>query len=524
MGSVFSNAAGFSIRLAASLITTPLFIAALGVGRYGSWVLLWSIAAYLTILDLGLGLAIRRFVARSLATGDREERDRKFSACLTVYLALAAMVIAGALPLVPFLKDLLRLDPSVQPIASRVGVFLVLDAALSFPTNAFQGLLTAYQRYELTNTIRVGMELFRNAALILAAWRGADLPTLAALQCASSAVTCVLVVLAARRVASPISIRLFRLSRRTLAEILSYSGWVVAFIAAQQALQYSATVLVGIFVSAAAATEFYVAFRLIVYLGGLPNLMTNVLVPVASEREALRDWSSLRRVFLIGGNAQALILAPAGVGVVFLGDSFFRAWLGPGYERSATYLLFLLVPILLSQGTSTSILLGIGRQRSLTLIGVTATVLTVACAAFLAGRWQALGVCFAYAGVGTLANLSIYLHSSRLLQLEPLRTFVRMWTGPLLAALPMAAFLALAAREPGEGGGLPRFILAAGLSLAIYAAAAAGIFRLWPEGLPSIGKLSRVLGEGWSRRRARSGAVAPVQPVDHRPGTYPLER
>ena len=522
VGSVFSNGAGFAIRLAVSLITTPLFIDALGRGRYGSWVLLWSTAAYLTILDLGLGLAIRRFVARSLATGDREERDRKFSACLSVYLALSGLMIAGGLPLVSYLGDVLRLDPAVRPLAGRIGVFLVLDAALSFPTNAFQGLLTAYQRYELTNAIRVAMEVTRNLVLISAATAGCDLVTLAALQFSSSLLTCGLMVFAARRVASPIGIRLFRLNLATLREILGYSGWVVAFLAAQQALQFSATVLVGIFVSAAAAAEFYVAYRLVVYLAALPTLMTNVLVPLASEREAQSDWSSLRRVFVIGGNAQALIVAPAGVGVLFLGEAFFRAWLGPGFDRSAVYLMLLIAPILASQGTASSILLGIGRQRLLALIGVAAAVLTLGGAAALAARFGAVGISAAYATVGTMANVAIYFYCARLLELPPLRTLLRIWAGPLVSVAPMAAFLGWASGRLDGGPRFLAFIALAGAAGAVYLAAAAAIYRRWPNGLPAIEKLSGILGAGWTRRRARSRP--PAAPVDRQAGPLPFER
>jgi O-antigen/teichoic acid export membrane protein len=250
--------------------------------------------------------------------------------------------------------------------------------------------------------------------------------------------------------------------------------------------------------------------------------MTNVLVPLASEREAQSDWSSLRRVFVIGGNAQALIVAPAGVGVLFLGEAFFRAWLGPGFDRSATYLMLLIAPILAAQGTASSILLGIGRQRWLAVIGVVAAVLTLGGAAALATGFGAVGISAAYAAVGTAANMAIYIYCARLLELPPLRTLLRIWAGPLVAVAPMAAFLGWAAGRLDGGRQFLAFIALAGAAVSVYLAAAAALFRRWPNRLPAIEKLSGILGAGWTRRRARSGAV--VAPVDRQAGSLPFER
>ncbi len=492
IGSVFSNATGYAVRLAAILVTTPLFIRALGDARYGSWVLLWAIASYLTILDLGLGLAIRKFVARALATGDRAELNAKFSACLSVYIALGAIVLIAGLPFVGFATDFMHLDPSVRRIAWRIAIFLVIDVALSFPMNAFQGLLTAYQRYELTNAIRVGMEVVRNVALVLAARAGMDLDTLAAIQLGSDAIACLLIIAAATAIARPLAVRLFRLDRRMLMEILGYSGWVVAYLASVSVLNLSSANIVGIFVDETAAAKFSVAFRLVAYLAAIPSLMTNVLVPLASEREAQADWPSLRRVFTIGGSAQAFVLAPAAVGALLLGGAFFQVWLGPNYLESATYLILLVVPIVLSQGTASSIALGAGRQKALTLISVGTAVVTIALACPAAWLWGAMGVSAAYAVVGSIGNLLIYARCCGFLDLPPMRTLMRIWGAPVAAALVMAGALLIAMPALRPAAGYPSLAFSIAAAIAVYSTSIGAIWLVWPEALPFMHKLLEV--------------------------------
>lgn len=493
VASVFSNYAGFIVRIATTLVTTPLFIEALGRGRYGSWVLLWSIASYLTILDLGLGIAIRKFVAQAIAVGDIRERNVKFNACLSVYLLLSVAVFVVGWPVLGFLGRTVSLDESVKPMIWNIGLFLTLDVAFAFPINAFQGLLTAYQRYELTNAIRVTIEVLRNVVLIIAARMGANLVGLAGLQLGSTCLMFLLMVLAARHVAGPLELKLFRLNVSTLRSILNYSGWVVIFLGAQQAINLSSSVIVGLYDTAMVVTEFYVAYRLVSFLVGIPSLMTSVLVPLSSERDALGDFSSLQRVFLVGSNAQALLLTPAVAGTILLGNDFFSIWLGSGFERSSFYLVLLVIPIVLTQGTACSIALGAGRQKYIAVVTLVSAVSTLFVALFAGRIWGVTGICAAYSLVGIVFNIIIYVFSCHLLNLGVSSSLYRIWCGPLVAVA--AQYLLTALLIPLYSGthGIGYLLLLTALSIAIYGAATGMLYLFFPANFMAFQKLLQVI-------------------------------
>lgn len=481
ISSVFSNYTGFFIRVLTTLITTPLFIKALGQGLYGSWVLLWSIAAYLTFFDLGIGMAVRKFVAQAIALGDLGERDRKFSACLSIYLLISILVIIIGLPFIGLLGNTVSLEASVNPMVWKIGIFLVLDVALGFPLNAFQGLLTAYQRYELTNVIRVGMEVLRNVLLVVAASNGADLIALASIQLATSVLTLILIWAASVHVARPLRIKLFRLDANLVRDISRYSGWVAVLSGAQQVLNLSSSVLVGYFDTVAVVTEFYVAYRLVSFLVGLPGLMTSVLMPLSSERDAVGDWSSLQRVFMIGNNSQALILAPIAAGAMLLGGKFFHVWLGPGFERSAFYLILLIIPTLVTQGTAGSIALGAGREKFIAVITGLSAFLTIISACVAGRAWGVEGICYAYGGVSIITNSIIFIVFCRYLQLMPLASFLGIWVGPIACvAVQVLATVAVAPLFPGWQG-LGRFLAMVTYSLLAYGFAVGLGFRWFPN-------------------------------------------
>jgi len=400
--------------------------------------------------------------------------------------------VAG-LPFVALMGKAVELDPSTTPLLWKIGVFLVLDVAVGFPINAYQGLLTAYQRYEITNTIRVGMEVIRNLALAGLAMMGASLVALAAVQFLTTLITCALIIRAATRVARPLQVLLFKLRANVVREIVAFTGWVAISNMTGWITAISASFIVGLYSPAAVVAEFYVAYRLVTFLVTLPGLMTAVLLPLASEREAQGDWPSLRRVFLMGSNANALLMVPAVVGAAFLGGAFFHAWLGSGFDRAHVYLLLLLLPMLFAQGTASSIALGSGWQKNISAWSVTTALLTFG-SALIAGKFYgAMGVCIAYCVVGVVSSAVLFFVSCRWFRMPPLRSLLEIWIGPILAGSFQVAVTALSLAIVPDQGSRLGFVVRAAMSGCCYLAAAALLYRVRPGTFSAFGKLRAVI-------------------------------
>ena len=69
--SAAANWAALAVSLAVTFLLTPYLMARLGPARYGVWCVVEAVLAYLTVLDLGVGVCLVRAVARGTATGDR---------------------------------------------------------------------------------------------------------------------------------------------------------------------------------------------------------------------------------------------------------------------------------------------------------------------------------------------------------------------------------------------------------------------------------------------------------------------
>ena len=79
------------VNLAGTVVLVPLFLAHWSVGVYGEWLVLSSLANYLSTLDLGMNSAAGNALLASHVRGDSEEFMRCQRSALAFYLTLAAL-------------------------------------------------------------------------------------------------------------------------------------------------------------------------------------------------------------------------------------------------------------------------------------------------------------------------------------------------------------------------------------------------------------------------------------------------
>ena len=65
------NALGFLTAVAIAFVMSPILVHRLGDRQYGTWALVDSVLAYLSLFDLGIGAAVVRYVAKFEETRDR---------------------------------------------------------------------------------------------------------------------------------------------------------------------------------------------------------------------------------------------------------------------------------------------------------------------------------------------------------------------------------------------------------------------------------------------------------------------
>lgn len=147
-GAILSYVSLF-ITLTITLVYTPIMIRLIGQSEYGLYSLIGSLAAYFSIVDLGLGNTIVRYISRNRVLGNKVIEAELNGFFLKIYLFIG--LLAGFLGLGIWLNldtvfgESLTVDELDK--ARLMVLILIINFALSFPLSIFSSILQAYEKF-----------------------------------------------------------------------------------------------------------------------------------------------------------------------------------------------------------------------------------------------------------------------------------------------------------------------------------------------------------------------------------------
>ena len=147
-GSVLSYISIF-VTIIVGLLYTPIMLRLLGQAEFGLYSLIGSLAAYLSILDLGLGNAIVRYNARNRAIGDKEAEGSLNGMFLILYSFIGLVTLAVGAVLYLNLGNMFGSTLSAAELnkARIMMALLVFNFAVSFPLGIFGSIIQAYEKF-----------------------------------------------------------------------------------------------------------------------------------------------------------------------------------------------------------------------------------------------------------------------------------------------------------------------------------------------------------------------------------------
>jgi O-antigen/teichoic acid export membrane protein len=132
------------------LFLPPLLVRVLDKPTYGVWMLLLQVAAYVSIFDGGMQMAIARFVARAEGLHDRRYMAQLLSSASAILVAgsLATMLLTALASWQ--LNHIFRDIPhSIMPSAREALLIIGTSVALTLPFSVIAGLFAGLQKNEI---------------------------------------------------------------------------------------------------------------------------------------------------------------------------------------------------------------------------------------------------------------------------------------------------------------------------------------------------------------------------------------
>lgn len=394
----------YVIDAALGLVMLPFNLHHLGMAAYGLWMLTSSVTAYLTMLDLGYGGALVRFVAKYRAKRDARAVNEVMSTLAVVYTSIGAIAYLVVLLLAMNLEWLVRVSPE-QAGASRALLLIIgANISLRFVFAIYGGIIVGFQRYHLNNLTSIGTSLAVAAANVAVLRLNGDVVALVAVTTAVRVLGLLVYKFNAGRVFPGLSIRWTLFSRERLREVTGFSLFMLGLDAAYKVNYASDVMVIGALLGAPAVALWAPAQRLSEVTLRLSNQVSEALFPVVVDCDASRRDARLRQVFVEGTRLSLATVLPIAGALAMMAHPLLTAWLGRSFSTTAYIVQLLACVVIVRVGASTAsvILKGAGMHRRLTALAATMAVLNLGLSVALARPMGLLGV-----ALGTLVPVTL---------------------------------------------------------------------------------------------------------------------
>jgi glycosyltransferase involved in cell wall biosynthesis/O-antigen/teichoic acid export membrane protein len=477
-----ANTALLGLQTFVGLWFAPYLVHHLGVAAYGMIPLANSVAAYLSVLEIGVRGSAGRYLSIALRRGDVREGSRIFGTTLWASLMLGAVLLPVAIGLAYFSPSLFHVPPGLERstqlffgvvlVMYLVGIVRSVVTVPPFVENRFDlQNLNAFAEIATRIVVVVGFFTLLGSRLD---WVGVSLLT-------SGTVAMVVAVAVCRYVAPDLRFSPREFSLKRFQEMWDTSAWMMVNQMGTLLFLSIEMIVVNVMLGAAVAGRYGSLLTWPTFLRTFAGGIAAVVTPLALALYAKGDKDGMTRVMQQSVRILGVGVAlPVGV-IAGLGPVLLTAWLGPEFANLSPLLtvqvMHLAVNLAVLPLFSAQLALGKVKVPGIvTLVaGVVNIGLAVACARF--GEYG-LGVAIAGAVVLTSKNALFTTWYSARIQGVPVSTYLRTLVpilGVTVAAYVMAKLFATLIGGMGWST-----VLIAGLGAAGVVAVPAYFFILTP--------------------------------------------
>jgi O-antigen/teichoic acid export membrane protein len=445
---IVSSWGGLAVNIAVGFFLSPFILHHLGDEAFGLWILVFSLTGYYGIFDFGIRSSLVRYVSKFQATGDKDQLARLVNTSFFTYSCLGLFLLVPTTLGGLYVDRLFHVSPSILKDARILFLMVGYSLALGFPLGISGGILEGLQAFYLINWTNIVSTLVRAVLIVYVLHHGMGLISVALITVSLPLITAaVRVVIAQKWLAIPYGWKY--VDRESLRQVINYGAVTFVIIVAAQLRFKTDAVIIGTFLSAAAITHFSIGARLVDYAGEMVSSLAQVFTPMSSHFHATGDYNQLRRIFITGNRACAMVMFPMTATLIVMGKSVIEVWVGQRYVSSYIVLLIVLIPTTLyhAQSTSNRILFGMSLHKSLAYIvlmeGIANVILSVVLVRPLGIVGDAIGT-----AIPLFCTATFFLprHMCRLLGIPIRRFLAESYFFPAVLCIPLVLVLMIMQR------------------------------------------------------------------------------
>ena len=369
---------------------TPVMLRILGADEYGLYKLASGLTSYMSLITLGVGSAITRYLIKARIENNKNEEEKMLGLFLRIFKFFALVTLVIGLLLTFNLQ--IWYDSSfndVQLLKMKFLVFLmVINMGINVLLTPYISVVNAHEKFifmQSMNILSTCILPLLNLILLYFGWKSIGL-VIGSL--------CISVVV---NLCNYIYVRKFlniipiyeKTPCNLVKEIFSFSFWIFLSNVVNQLYNATDTLMIGADpqLSAKGVAVYNIGIVFVGIAGTLSSGIVNVLAPKTnkmvfseSSEEEITDFS----IFI--GRIQAYILTLIATGFIAFGRPFISFYAGSEFYDSFWIAIFVMIPNIIPalQGVHLNVLIAKNKHKFRSLVYLGIAVLNVI------GTWVAL--------------------------------------------------------------------------------------------------------------------------------------
>lgn len=389
-----------------SIFLTPFLISCLGISEYGVYQIVCSIAAYLMIVNFGMGTIITRNISKYLAEKDKkgEENFLYMAAWITGILFVMVLLVSGIIYL--FLDKIFSNSLTVNElyIAKKIYLISCTNIAITLIINSFTGVLNGYEKFAVNNLFNMAKILLRVFLIFVLLKLGFKAIGIVLVDLFVSILMLLLQYLYSKLKLN-IKAKFYYFDKKLFHESLIFSIAIFLQTIVSQINTNLDRVILGVMTTADVVAVYSQALMLYALFSTFTGTISSVFLPQAT-RMLVQDSSPQQMTDMVikPGRIQYMIASLFTTGFIIFGKQFLYTWLGQEFVGAyiPTIILFIPLGIVMSQGTVDSILDAMMKRFVRSIILIAMAVLNIILSIIFIRKIGYVG-----AAIGTAASLFI---------------------------------------------------------------------------------------------------------------------
>lgn len=394
IGVIYSYVLMF-VEVISAMLFTPFLIRMLGQSQYAVYQLTSQISSYLMLLDLGVGSAVIRYMAKFRADNDREKQEEFLGIATVFYLAIAAIAVIVGIVLVIILPTAFAkgLTPEEIKLSQKMLCVTMLTCAVTLGTSSFATTLMAYERFSFSKGLSIVCSVLKVVISIMALALGVKALGVVIIYFALNLLT---------RLAYTFYV-LFKLKIKPkfknpdisfIKETVTYSSFVFLQMLATQINSMTDTVLLGILAkgSSAIIAIYGVGSQIIQYFETIGSHFNGVLMAgVVRMVENGAKFKNLQNEMVRIGRIIFMMLGMVFAVFIAFGKHFMVLWAGEDYAKSYYVAVAIMAPKMFAivQSIGNQILWAMNRHKGQAIVQIVSALINIVLTAVLI-TWKPL--------------------------------------------------------------------------------------------------------------------------------------